>query len=335
LAVALKIGKEEKENISKITNPIEAGTISAKKIIEKTDKVKTVSTKEKEDIAMIGIGGGKTIYGEGKVIIKIKDCEDYACKSEPKLPHMDVKEINCGNGTDKQKQEIKGNCTGNWGFFLPLWDGPLIEEPIYTEPCFYNGTWLFNYITNPLWLDAYVVFCPDCIDKGWILENITDVWRIPEDKLCDAMADFKAQKSYGANVTYIIKEATMIHERLHKNDFFTAKSKTLYNYPNNSEMKYISLLVNTGWGCGKFRNYDVTVEKMQNYWTAKVAEFTNQIKTVYYKKYRKTSVDNYEIGLWDNVLEIQNKINDYKDELIKRIESINKNRPENLKIRCK
>ncbi len=275
-----------------------------------------------------------------KEVITKNNCEEWACQSEPKLPYMDVEEINCGNGTDKQKQEIKNYCLGDgdWGFFLPLWDGPLIKEPIFVEPCFYNGAWQFDYITNPLWLDAYLVFCPDCIEKGWILENITDVWRIPEDKLCDAMADFKAQKNYGANVTYKIKEATMIHERLHKNDFFTAKSKTLYKYPENSEKKYISLLVNTGWGCDKFQNYDETVEKMQNYWIEKVAEFKGKIE----KEFEgishsddKNKNKEYEIGLWDKRKEIQEIIKDYIEEIVKRINSINVNRPENLKIKCK
>ncbi len=279
-------------------------------------------------------------YGTGKGNINVSDCEEWKCDNSPELPYIDVEEINCGNGTDKQKQEIKNYCLGDgdWGFFLPLWDGPLIKEPIFVEPCFYNGAWQFDYITNPLWLDAYLVFCPDCIEKGWILENITDVWRIPEDKLCDAMADFKAQKNYGANVTFKIKEATMIHERLHKNDFFTAKSKTLYKYPENSEKKYISLLVNTGWGCDKFQNYDETVEKMQNYWIEKVAEFKGKIE----KEFEgiSHSDDNnknkeYEIGLWDKRKEIQEIIKDYIEEIVKRINSINVNRPENLKIKCK
>jgi hypothetical protein len=306
--------------------------------INEKDKIKKKSIGNKPALIGIGGGGGEYVETFADAFIQKEDCENAPkCTNEPKLPEMDVKEINCDNGIDKQKQEIISNCIGTWGFFEPSWDGPLFDS-IFTEPCFYNGTWQFNYMTNPLWLNAYVVFCPDCIQKDGILKNKTDVWRIPEDKLCDAMADFNAQRYYGANVTYKIKEATMIHERLHKNDFFAAKSKTLYKYPKDGEKKYNSLLVNTGWDCSKFRNFDETIKEMQIYWTEKVEEFKDDLRSVFNYNTCSNDIDKhkqYEKGLWNNKLEIQNKIKDYKDELIKRIKSINKNRPENLKIRCK
>ena len=267
------------------------------------------------------------------------DKPEWACPVSIKRPKIDVKEINMSNCLEDEKNDIKSLCTGKYGFFHPIYDGPFWEPQFTVEPCFdsVKGIWQLNYNSDPIYIRAYTVFCPECVPESGIIRSLDDVWnKIPEDKLCKALEDFELQKKYGVDVEFIIEEQVMAHERLHKTDFFTAIAKTVYYYPENDVDKYNTTLLDTKYKCKDAPNYDVAIDKIQVYLDNVYQEFQKDLKKVYtFITGKDETIENetYETVSHD-LYEVQSIIQDYIDEINNRIISINKSRTEELKIKC-
>jgi len=279
----------------------------------------------------------------GEVIIG-DDCgnPDWACPEGIKRPKFDVKEINIGNALPNEKKYIKNYCTHASGFFGGILEGPTWDPTPGGVACFSNekGIWQIKYDMDIIFIRAYTVFCPDCFNEEKIIRSKNDVWtKIPQENICDAMADFVADRNYDSHVDYVIEPAIMKHERRHKSDFFTAIATTMHQYPLDSDEKYNTRFLETIYKCKDAPTQEIATNRITNYLETLLEEFKSDLGAVFKDiTGEKSSYKNavYERETTHKHPDVQDEIGEYIKEMNKRIDSINKSIvDETEKLECK
>ncbi|MGD8779701.1 MAG: hypothetical protein PVH88_12150 [Ignavibacteria bacterium] len=189
-----------------------------------------------------------------RVGLEDESCEDYACEdnSPAETPGFGIKEININDYTNFdfcEPDDWEVNVAT--GMFVPLFDNKdrnieneLVDD-LNLDICFNTSTesWQYTLPENKIYLNAALGVCEYNIEKFEVIKEYSELNSIPEDKICQALADFKLQATYGnlpnEEGRYFLYYATELHESIHKERFVDLIEEILkeeafnHNYGDN------------------------------------------------------------------------------------------------------